>query len=110
MKTEKHTSKPEISSQQKAGSDCPETSCSQSEIAYARFFDDRRERLLAYIEARVAQHVEDGGNNSTSYRKDCAYDGMRELPGHSDRDIWNAAWEARLNTEQAKLLSEANAE
>ena len=62
--------------------------------AYAQFHAERRQKLLAYIEDRVAEHVAGGGNDSLSYRMDCAYDGMLTLPGHTDRDIWNAAWEA----------------
>lgn len=85
-----------------AGGGCPGATCSPSDSAYARFHGERRERLLAYIEDRVARHVKDGGNDSPSYRKDCAYDGMRDIPGHSDHDVWNAAWQACL--EHAEFL------
>ena len=67
------------------------------ESAYARFHAERRQKLLAYIEGRVAEHVAGGGNDCPSYRSDCAYDGIRDLPGHTDRDIWNAAWEACIS-------------
>jgi hypothetical protein len=101
MKTENQSSKPDPVAKQETGEGCPEAACSPSDSAYARFHKERRERLLTYIEDRAARHVADGGNDSPPYRKDCAYDGMRDLPGHSDRDIWNAAWEACLAQDPA---------
>ena len=70
------------------------TACSSCESAFARFHEKRRERLIDYIEKRVARHVKSGGNDTPYYRSECAYDGMRDLPQHTDRDIWNAAWKA----------------
>jgi hypothetical protein len=77
-----------------AGSGLHDAGCSPRDSAFARFHERRRQALLNYIEKRVARHVKNGGNDSPPYRKDCAIDGMRHLPGHSDRDTWNAAWEA----------------
>ena len=70
--------------------------CSSCDLAYQRFHDERRVTLEAYIENRTQKHVKSGGNDSPSYRINVAYDGMRDLPGHSDRDIWDAAWKACL--------------
>ena len=52
--------------------------------------------MVEYIEKRIAQHVKNGNNDSPSYRMECSYDAMRDLPQHSDRDIWNAAWNASM--------------
>lgn len=74
------------------------TPCSPCELAFARFHEKRRERLVAFVEKRVARHVKSGGNDTPYYRSECAYDGMRVLPQHADRDVWNAAWKACLET------------
>jgi hypothetical protein len=62
--------------------------------AYRKFHEERRQRLLDYIEARVAEHVADGGNDVSHYRNECAINGMMNLQGHNDKDVWNAAWKA----------------
>ena len=96
MPTRKSKSKPSNPTNHKAGRGCPGASCSPCEIAFARFHESRRQKLIDYIEKRVARHVKSGGNDSPSYRNDCAYDGIRDLPGNSDREIWNAAWNVCL--------------
>ena len=63
------------------------------ESAWRKFHEDRRVALEAYIEERTRKHVKSGGNDSPSYRMYAAIDGMRDIPGHSDRDVWRAAWE-----------------
>jgi hypothetical protein len=78
------------------GKGLDDTPCSPCDSAFARFHEERRQVLLDYIEKRVTRHVKSGGNDSPSYRKDCALDGIRDLPNHTDRDIWNAAWKACL--------------
>jgi len=96
MKKKSTSPKQKRAAKKKAGGGCPEASCSPCDSAFARFHEERRQALLDHIEKCVARHVKNGGNDSPPYRTDCAYDGMRDLPGHSDRDIWNAAWEACL--------------
>jgi hypothetical protein len=107
MQTESDTTKPEDMNQNQTESKPPsveepadegldETTCSPCDLAYRRFHDERRVALESYIEKRTRKHVKSGGNDSPSYRMNAAYDGMRDLPGHSDRDIWNAAWKACL--------------
>ena len=101
MKNEPTPTEGQASDRQGDGSALRGAARSPSDSAYARFHKERRERLLSYIEYRAARHVADGGNDSPPYRIDCVYDGMRDLPGHSDRDIWNAAWTACLAQDPA---------
>lgn len=79
----------------------PGMACSPSYFAYAQFHESRRQKLLAYIEKKVARHVESGGNDCGTVRHCYALDGIRDLHGHSDRDIWNAAWKACLENARA---------
>ena len=77
--------------------------------SFATFHEARRKKLLAYIEQRVARHVKSGGNDTPYYRTQCAYDGMRDLPKHSDREIWDAAWKAceeDANLRELKYVAE----
>lgn len=105
MQNENTPTEGQNSTKLEAESALRDAACSPCDSAFARFHDDRRKDLLDYIEERVANHVADGGNDSPSYRKDAAFDGMRDLPGHSDRDIWNAAWKACL--ENAEVVATA---
>jgi hypothetical protein len=64
------------------------------DTAYHQFHAARRKKLLDYIEKRVKEWVQMGGGDNGYIRSSAAYDGMENLPGHKDKDIWNAAWKA----------------
>lgn len=71
-----------------------ETEIKPVDAAYAKFHESRRLALVEYVDQQIAEHVADGGYDTLHARYDFALNGLRDLPLHSDRGVWNAAWEA----------------
>ena len=70
----------------------------ERDAAYHQFHSARRKKLLDYVEKRTRGWKKKGGNDSPPVRTSYAYEGMERLPGHKDKDIWDAAWEACMKS------------
>ena len=63
--------------------------------AFAKYHEERRLKIVKYVESQVAKHIKSGGNDTQSYRIDQAIDYLRV---EDEKTLWNAAWEAASNT------------
>lgn len=65
--------------------------------AYDSFHSKRLQNLEEYVKKAKQDRVKRGWNDSPSVEWECRYEGIKRLSGFSERDVWDAAWDAALS-------------